>query len=417
MLVLYYLLLSYHRRLEKKNKSQIELLEIEKERELYEAKIEFFTNIAHEIRTPLTLIKGPLEKVIKITKDIPEIHYNLGIMNKNTSRLLELADQLLDFRKTETKGFSLSFTHTDIKALVRETYLRFKPMAEQNGFDFRLQLPSDPIYAYVDREALTKILSNLFSNALKYGDNKVGICLPALEDTDQYFRIIIKNDGHLLMPEVREKIFTPFFRVPKTENKPGTGIGLPLSRSLAELHNGTLELKLPEDNLNTFVLKLPLHQDKEYKLFDKLEAEAINIKHEENFSGVKTPILIVEDNVEMLEFIANELSDEYLIFKAGDGKTALEILNEEIIQLIVCDIMMPNLNGIELCKTVKSTIDFSHIPVILLTAKNNLQAKIEGLESGADAYMEKPFSIEHLRVQLANLLTNRNKIKDFFSQK
>lgn len=417
VLALYQIIHSYHRRLVKKNKHKIRLLQDEKEKELYKAKIEFFTNVAHEIRTPLTLIKGPLEKVIKTTFENPGIQYDLHLMHKNTSRLLELADQLLDFQKTEVKGFNLSFTHTDIRELVAETYHRFRPGAEQKKLVFRLSLPDDAVNAYVDREALTKILNNLTDNAIKYADSLVDLKLHALAGSDECFVVETKNDGRPLFPEAKEEIFAPFFRFPKTEHKPGAGIGLPLSRSLAELHSGTLDLKESRDGFNRFVLRLPLHQDKEYKLFDKQVVKAPTIKPDVNsdHSPGRTPILIVEDNVEMLDFISRELSGEYTVFKANGGEAAFEILNSEIIQLIVCDVMMATINGIELCKRVKSTIDFSHIPIILLTSRTNLQSKIEGLESGADAYMEKPFSLEHLKVQLANLLTNRSKIKDFFS--
>lgn len=416
-ILIYYSVRNYHRQTEKKNKRKIQLLENEKEKEVYHAKIEFFTTVAHEIRTPLTLIKGPLEKIIKTTIDMPEVKDKLMIMEKNTRRLLDLVNQLLDFRTTETKGFTLNFAKADISELVQDTYLSFKPAAEQANLSFKIGLPDMPLYAYVDREALTKILSNLFNNALKYAENRVHVQVLPVHSEDVFFTIEIKNDGYLIPADISEKIFEPFFRLEENENKPGTGIGLPLARSLAELHKGILRLREPENDLNVFVLILPLHQEKEYKLYDEemAEAPATEIVKEEDSNALKPVILVVEDNKELLDFISGELSSEYTVVKTCNGEKALNILKEECIQLIVSDVMMAGMDGFELCKQIKSNLEYSHIPFILLTAKNTLQAKIEGLECGADAYIEKPFSPEHLQVQINNLLTNRNKIKEHFS--
>ncbi|WP_224997875.1 two-component regulator propeller domain-containing protein [Cesiribacter sp. SM1] len=409
----------YHRVAQRKNLRRIKLLESEKEKEIYQAKIEFFTNVAHEIRTPLTLIKGPLENVLRSAVDCPDIKDSLRIMNKNTNRLLDLTNQLLDFRKTEAKGFSLNFVKVNISELVEETYYRFKPAADQKNLSYKLNLPEAPLFAFVDKEAFTKILSNLLNNALKYAESRVQLSFTPLSPADKEFVIEIRNDGHLIPYEMKQKIFEPFFRLKESENELGTGIGLSLSRSLAELHKGTLVLKQSESDLNVFVLSLPLHQENEFNLYDDQLAETNNAelhKEEPEPAGETRPnLLLVENNREMLEFIAGELSADYHILKAYNGERALELLQKESVQLIVSDVMMDGMGGFELCKQVKANIDNSHIPIILLTAKNSLQAKIEGLESGADAYIEKPFSPEHLKVQITNLLTNRTKIKEYFS--
>lgn len=415
--ILYLIIQSYRKKTEKKNKRQIKLLKSQKEKEIYRAKIEFFTNIAHEIRTPLTLIIGPLEQVIQTSKEDTQANENLRIMERNTNRLLTLVNQLLDFRKTETKDFSLSFARADITELIKETYFRFKPAAAQKNLSLELLVQDTPLYAYVDREAIIKILSNLFSNALKYGQSKVQICLAPLSQEDLSFTIEVRNDGYLVPYESRENIFAPFYRIKETENQPGTGIGLPLSRSLAELHNGSLKIKDPENDLNVFVLTIPLHQENEYHLYDEQNPNSPihDVNKEEAFAAKKPAVLLTEDNREMLDFIAGSLSAEYCVYKALNGKQALEILEKESIQLVVSDLMMPVLDGLELCRQLKSNLEYSHIPIILLTAKNNLESKIEGLESGADAYMDKPFSPEHLRVQIANLLKSRSQIKAYFS--
>ena len=415
-----YLLIRYYiERANEKNLRKIELLEIEKEREIYHAKIEFFTNVAHEIRTPLTLIKMPLDKLMKKENHHPEINENLRTMEKNTNRLIDLTNQLLDFRKTETDKFSLNFVKTDISDLLREIFSNFQPAAEQKNISFRLELPRIPLQASVDAEALKKILSNLINNAIKYADGKVSVHLLPFNSEDKVFTVEIKNDGFIIPHDQKEKIFEPFYRIKETEKQSGTGIGLPLSRSLAELHKGILDLKKPENNENIFVLTLPIHQEKEFNLHDDDELASLitnteMIREDERHSS-KPVILFVEDNKEILDFICKELHPDYAIRKALNGKEALEILKDENVHLVISDIMMPVMDGLELCKKIKTNLEYSHIPIILLTAKNTLHSKIEGLEVGADAYIEKPFAFEHLHAQISNLLSNRMKIKEYFA--
>jgi ligand-binding sensor domain-containing protein/signal transduction histidine kinase/DNA-binding response OmpR family regulator len=413
----YYSFKRYHLNIRQTNERLIQLLENDKEKELYNAKIEFFTNVAHEIRTPLTLIKGPMEKVMKKADQVPEIQANLKIMERNTDRLLDLTNQLLDFRKTETNGFSLNFVKTDITELLADTYLQFKTMAEQKNLRYDLKQPEKPLYAYVDLEAFTKIISNLINNAIKYASSIIEVQLAEHDENDDSFKVVIKNNGYLIPYELRERIFEPFFRMKESEKQTGTGIGLSLSRSLTELHKGSLFLNDSADNFNTFTLVLPIHQEKEFDLHNTpndYEDHGV-INREDNFDFMKPIILLVDDNPEILDFVANELTEKYAVIKALNGQEALDMIDIENIQLIISDVMMPVIDGFELCKRVKTNFDHSHIPIILLTAKNTLQSKIEGLEVGADAYIEKPFSPEHLQVQIANLLINRNKIKDYFA--
>lgn len=256
---IYFILRSYHQSQEQKNTRKLETLEFEKQKEIYRAKLDFFTNVAHEIRTPLTLIKGPMEKVMKRAEEVPAIKNNLLIMERNTDRLIDLTSQLLDFRKTEVNGFNLNFVQVDIAEILKETYTRFKPTAVQKKLSFKIHVPS-PVFAHVDIEAFNKILSNLINNAIKYANTKVLIQLLPLTEGDRLFIIEIKNDGYLIPFEMKDKIFETFFRLKETEKQVGTGIGLALSRSLVQLHKGTLELERPKDDLNVFVLKLPLSQ-------------------------------------------------------------------------------------------------------------------------------------------------------------
>jgi ligand-binding sensor domain-containing protein/signal transduction histidine kinase/DNA-binding response OmpR family regulator len=406
----------YSARAAGKSRQRMELLEREKEREIYHAKIEFFTNVAHEIRTPLTLIKMPLDKLMRKQNLLPEINENLRIMERNTNRLVELTNQLLDFRKTETDKFSLNFVKTDISELMGEIFANFQPAAEERRLSFRLELPRLMLQAFVDPEAVRKILNNLVSNAVKYAGDKVVMQLLPFNSEDNVFRIEVKSDGAVIPYEQKEKIFQPFYRLKGTEKQPGTGIGLPLARSLAELHKGILELKRPEGNLNVFLLVLPVHQDQEFVLHGDTVGEVSPGEYQDDGpDGSRPVILFVEDNREIQDLVSRELQCEYVIRRASNGKQAMDIARNENIQLIISDIMMPLMDGIELCKALKTDLEYSHIPIILLTAKNTLHARIEGLEVGADAYIEKPFVLDHLRAQISNLLSNRVKIKEYFA--
>lgn len=259
-----FLVRNYHRRMQEKARRNLELLQIAKEKEIYEAKMEFFTNVAHEIRTPLTLIKGPLEKVIRIAGGIPEIATSLKIMDRNTARLIDLTNQLLDFRQTEINGLRLSFVNTNISALMEETYQSFAALAEQKGLRFSQHLPQQPLEAFVDVEAFSKILYNLYGNAVKYAESNVEIDLQPHPKDDSTFTVQVKNDGFLIPDQLKEKIFEPFYRIRETGKQKGTGIGLALSRSLAQLHNGELVLNEPENGMNCFTLTLPIRQEVEF---------------------------------------------------------------------------------------------------------------------------------------------------------
>lgn len=264
-----YLVLRYHRRLARKENRRMEVFEHEKEKEIYQAKIEFFTHVSHEIRTPLTLIKGPMEKLIKQAHEVPAMEKNLKIMNRNTDRLLNLTNQLLDFRRTEINGFSLSFTKANISDALQDITMNFEAIAEQKQIRFEVQLPDKPLYAYVDTEALYKMVSSLVDNAVKYGKSKIVVSLGIDPENEDYFQIRIMNDGTLIPPSLYEKVFEPFYRLKEAEIKPGTGIGLSISRSLAELHQGSLVMENNTLNFNIFVITLPVHQLIEFNLSEK----------------------------------------------------------------------------------------------------------------------------------------------------
>jgi len=410
----------YHLAVSEKNKRLIEAIGINTEREIYNAKIEFFTNIAHEIRTPLTLIKMPLDKLLN--RDIDDRHLNesLNMIKKNTNRLINLTNQLLDFRKAEANKFSLNFTKADINELLTEVFNDFKSAADQKALIYKLELPRLTLHAFVDNEAFRKILSNLVNNAIKYSSHSVKIRLLPFSSEDVMFNIEVQNDGNPIPSEYHEKIFEPFFRMKETEKESGTGIGLPLSRSLAQLHRGDIQLKASANGMNIFLLSLPFHQETEIDLksYEPEQPATDDLQQTSlpTHAGNKPLILLVEDNREILNYIQRELSSKYHVLKATNGQEALDLLQKENIQLVISDIMMPIMDGVELCKKMKSDIQYSHVPIILLTAKNSLSSKIEGLEVGADAYIEKPFAFEYLLAQTNSLLSNRNLMKEYFAR-
>lgn len=411
--IVYYLVRNYHQRTEARNRQKFEALEVEKEKEVYRAKIEFFTYLTHEIRTPLTLIKGPLEDVMKQSGHQSGIQGSLLTMEKNTNRLLELTNQLLDFRKTEQKGFSLNFVLVNISELLEQNYLQFQGTAVLKGISFAIDLPGEILFAYADPEALNKILSNLLDNAVKYAAKKV---LIRLRSVGQDFRIEIKNDGQLIPERLREKIFEPFFRIGNKNN--GTGIGLPLARSLALLHEGRLDMEFSNEQMNTFVLELPLHHHKEFiieKVQSPPENEALSEGDKESGVNPRATLLLVEDNKDVRTFIAGVLARDYQVLQAADGDKAQDMMEDANIQLVISDVVMPGMDGFELCRRIKENADYTHTPVILLTARNDLHSRIEGLESGADAYIEKPFSPEHLLSQVHNLLAAREKMRSHYA--
>lgn len=406
----------YHKRVLIKHREKIERWETQKEKELYRAKINFFTQVTHEIRTPLTLINGPLEDMLHHSPDAAPFSEHLTIMKKNTDRLLELSRQLLDFRKTEQKGFNLSFVQLDVNALVRDICTRFQPAVAERAISLHVAIEQTPLRVYADAEALTKIVSNLMDNALKYAASTVHIKTSADAET---FQITVMNDGDPIPYKYREKIFEPFYRLESAKTKAGSGIGLSLAKSLTELHKGTLILHPDRNGQTCFELSLPREQEQQYTI-DRQVSTAEEVDVPELNLGIDEPnlpvILLVEDDAEVRTFTSNILKRDFIVYTADHAQAALDLLEEISVQLIISDVLMPGMDGFELCATVKKNINHAHIPVVLLTAKNSLQAKIEGLEVGADAYIEKPYSPSHLLTQIVNLLTVRDKIKNHYAQ-
>lgn len=418
--ILFILIRLYTLKKKKQVEEKLAHQEQEKKEEIYKAKIDFFTNIAHEIRTPITLIKAPLDYIIHSQPDEHEIKENLVTMERNTDRLLVLVNQLLDFRKIESKAFTLSLKTHDVRALVTNTFNRFVPAAKQRNLTTNLECSSHSVMALIDEEAITKVCSNLFNNAIKYASTYIKVTLSESEDM-RYFQITVKNDGKPIPVDLRQSIFEAFFQIKESNQpaQPGSGIGLTLASSLVQLHHGKLYLDDKAED-TSFVVQIPKNvpadtEHTEIKPSTGETEEDISFTTPETLKSGKETILIVEDNDELRSFLLEHLGKYYQVTAAGNGVEAIEVLKKQIINLIVSDVMMPLMDGLELCKSIKSDIETCHIPIILLTAKTTLQNRIEGLKTGADAYIEKPFAMPHLLVQIGNLLESRMKLRQNFA--
>lgn len=410
------------RRTEKKHEAEIAELNRLKEKEMHEAKINFFTMIAHEIRTPVSLIIGPLEKIMTSASVPipPALHSDLNVINRNSQRLLFLINQLLDFRKVEREGISLKLEKCLVHELIRTISVRFTPWVTQHGAKFTVEYPDKEVSAFIDREAVTKLISNLLTNAAKYTKDEVVLSCKVAEARNELV-LTVSDNGCGIKEEDKERIFQPFYQA--ADNKPGTGIGLNIVHTIVKAHHGSIAVQSEADKGASFTVTLPLVYDTtEYpdttteRTEEYVPEDIITLETTGEDGDVKPAMLIVDDNDDMLNFLSDSFTDEYNVFTASDGKEALKELHNNKIVLIVADWMMPNMSGIELCKAVRSDQATSHIPFILLTAKSDIHAKIEGMDCGADAYIEKPFSLQYLRSRIKNLIDLREMLYQKFSK-
>lgn len=420
--ILAFIILQIRQKGEKKHKEHMRQLQVEKDKELHEAKINFFTLVAHEIRTPVSLIIGPLEKIMDNIQLLPELMQDsLRIINRNSQRLLSLVNQLLDFRKAEEKAFIINFSPQNIYELLYNLYIRFKPLAEQKKITLSLNIGNQDTVAIVDPEALTKIISNLLTNALKYAKSTITI---TFKSDNKNLIIKVTDDGAGIQPDEQKNIFLPFYQVAQSQ-KPGTGIGLSLVKLLVDAHHGSVEVESVPDQHTTFTVTLPEFQNMKEEAGENaillnndiiLEEQATNMHEKSTDTNQKPVLLIAEDSSDMRRFLAESLQTSYKVIETKNGKEALEKLKKYPVDIIVSDIMMPVMNGIEFTQTVKDNIEFSHIPVILLTAKTDKDSKVEGMKTGADAYVEKPFSLKLLQAQIDNLVKTRINLRKKFSE-
>lgn len=404
--VMLFLLGNAQKRAFRKASLEAEQKDAENQKRLYASKVEFLTTLAHEIRTPLTLVMAPVETLqdkLEHSAD-KSVLEDLDIVSRNADKLNMLLDELLDFRKLENSGIKLMPAEYDINAIVRSAVGRFSLAAGKKGIKLSLSIPPETISAAVDKNALDKIITNLLSNAIKYGLHKVGI---TLEEADGQIRLVMENDGPAVPLQDRERIFSPFERyVPEDSNETGTGIGLFVSRNLAELHGGKLSMD-KDISVNRFILSIPIVHIAE-------EVSETNRLPDIHIPQQKPTILIVEDSKEMLDFIRRQLEMVYSVLTATNGEEALSVIHNNPISVpdcIISDVMMPVMDGYQLCRQLKSDEKLAHIPLVLLTALADTDSRMVGLTSGADAYLSKPFSPGELLSLIGSLLKNREILK------
>ena len=402
------------------NEERIKSIREKQEKESYLSKINFFTNISHEIRTPLSLIKLPLERIIQSGDGNEKTKSFLNTINKNTDYLLNLINQLLDIRKTEESEFELHVKSVSVNDIILDTYTRFKHTAEIKNIKLEINIPSANLIQDIDREAFNKIISNLLSNAMKYAKSEILIDLSVYL---QHFEISISDNGKGIPDKEIKRIYDIFYQSENSEI--GTGIGLALAKALVEKHSGTLNYKHNETGGSTFIISIPITIFGDEDVSEpEISSVLLDTDYKKHFKTLhakdkgpenKMKVLLVEDNEELLEITSDYLQGYYKIYTAINGRKALGVLAEHNVDLVVSDVMMPIMDGYQLCEAIKTEPQSCHIPVILLTAKTNVESKIMGLEYGSDAYLEKPFSLEHLQTQIENLLTSRHRLKELFA--
>lgn len=396
-------------RTKRRNRAILDELERQKEKELYDAKFRFFTNITHEIRTPLTLITAPMNDIMEKISSRNPIYDDLSIIQKNSNRLLSLVNELLDFRKVEVGNMLPNFARCDIVSLTQDTLTRFQQRIKAGKLDVRTEFPKE-LHADIDREIYTKIFSNLLLNACKHAETRIRI---SLETKAGRFRLRISNDGDRIPRDKAESIFDPFVKL--DDDVPGTGIGLTFARTLVSTHGGDIYLDLSGRD-TCFAVEMPLHQEKAVKVEENIQVITETFEAEKPVVRNRNTVLIVEDNAELREFLSRKIGEKYRVFTASDGKEAYGILSGEIIDIVITDLMMPGMDGSSLCSAIKEDISTSHIPVIVVTAKSDMNTRMECIRNGADDFIPKPFQTSYLLVRIENILkAKENLIKAFSS--
>lgn len=405
--------------LEKKNHEQ--------EEELNNERLRFFTNITHELRTPLTLILGPLEDLQEDKDLLPHQQKKISIIHNSAIRLLNLINQILEFRKTETQNKKLCVSKDNLAALVTEVGLKYKELNPKKNIEFNITIESDPLLLYFDKEIITIILDNLISNAIKYTEKGyINISLYTIrKNNTDYAEIRVSDTGQGISSEELPHIFERYYQAKNDRHVSGTGIGLALVKNLVKLHQGEIHAESIPGKGSSFRFSLiinniypnALHADSEEKeQNDNLDTEsAEDSMLNNNISEEKPILLVVEDNPDICEYISESFSDSFEVITAEEGEAGYRAAISQIPDIIVTDIMMPGMDGITFCKIIKGDVRTSHIPVIMLTAKDSLQNKEEGYLAGADSYLTKPFSASLLRSRIHNLLESRKKLANQFS--
>ncbi len=404
----------------------LRMKQLEKQRmeEFHQTKIRLFTNFSHELRTPLTLILSPLEELVKPQSETTTgIRSKLEPILKNARKLLLLVNQLMDLQKNQSGTLTLQLASTGINAFLQEIYYAFKQIAENKQIDFRYEAPAGEYFFTYDPSLLEKALFNLLSNAFKFtsAGESVRLILIVSEENNM-FSIQVADTGKGIPVSEYEQIFTPFYQVDATaqakENINGTGIGLSLTQSIVHLHHGEISVQPNSPKGSIFTLTIPNNEAELLKSDISTPEPGIEaLRPDEQLPFVPDKrILLVEDNEEIRQYLKECLSPYYQVSEADNGSTAFEKIQEEMPDLVVTDIMMPGIDGLELCSLIKNDLQTGHIPVILLTARTLIMQVKEGYLTGADDYVMKPFNIDVLLIRIYNLLVQREKLKSTYGK-
>lgn len=427
-------------RIRERNELKQERLEKERIEEVNKLKLQLFTNISHDFRTPLTLIIGPLERLIKNEHTKSFVKEQHQIMYRNASVLMELINQLLDFRKNESGKLQLQASKNDLVTFLEEIKIAFDELAREKDITFNFLALEPKMDVWFDKTQIKKVVFNLLSNAFKFTPNggeislKVSMYEKQKESTEKFSCIEVVDNGKGIPKKNIKFIFDRYYQLGE---RSGTGIGLALVKNLVELHKGSIKVKSKKNKGTTFRVLLPLgnkhlskdqivKNDSKPETFNLeksvyIDKEVMSIENETELSPSSIDedlpsILVVEDNFDVRTFIKSIFENRYNVFEAANGKRAIKIAKKQDIDLIISDVMMPEMDGMELCQNIKTNIKMSHIPVILLTAKTSYEYQKVGFETGADAYVTKPFDASILELRVVNLLNSRKNLIAKFKQ-
>lgn len=384
----------------------------------------FFTQVAHEFRTPLTLILNPLDEIQKKMVHVSGVKEDLHLIRRNAKRLLTLVNDLMDLRKIENGNGELELSSFNFNDFIQETYYSFQATARQREINLQLQLPDELVLATFDKDALEKVFFNLLSNALKFtpAGGTVVLTVSLMPGESPFIRTEVKDTGVGISNEDINKIFKPFaFSHQDLHGQiGGSGVGLSIARAIVEKHQGTISVGRMEPHGTCFSIDLPWTYDKRYEVASQLvvdgeeeaEVEVASFK----VASISETVLLVDDNIEILTYLQKGLSGVFRIVTAQNGREALELLGKESVSLVVSDVMMPEMDGMELCTRIKESPLLCHLPVILLTAKSMSVYVEEGFQAGADDYLVKPFKTSTLIVRIHNILSGRKKLKEIYGK-
>lgn len=408
----------YVRRVKLKERLTAEMAQNNERQMLNEERLRFFTNITHELRTPLTLILGPIEDMVSDPSLPQKYNFKLRMIRESSKSLLSLINGILEFRKTETQNRQLSVEKGDISNLVYEIGLRYKELNMNKNVEFTIDIDKGLKEIYFDREMMSMMLNNILSNAVKY-TKRGSITLTLrqiIKDGEGRTEISVADTGFGMKKEEIEKIFKRYYQVNGEHQASGTGIGLALVKNLAELHEADITVDSEEGRGSTFTISLKTENIYPDAIHTERKVHPAHIPADESPDNdqdnekKKYKILVVEDNDEIREYVKQSLATDYDVVTATNGLEGLKAVHDENPDIVVSDIMMPEMDGIQLCSAIKEDILTCHIPVILLTAKDSLDDREAGYESGADSYLTKPFSTSLLRGRISNLMQQKERL-------